>query len=70
MFLWLLALSLLSGVGFSLSYALDRLDQRRAERARVAWERRRAERRLHDLASRTFIDMVGAARDDSGEPGQ
>jgi fructoselysine-6-P-deglycase FrlB-like protein len=46
---------------------LDNYDRERTERARKEREVHRAERRLHDLASETFMSMLDAARDQCSE---
>ena len=46
-------------------------DETEAERARIEMEVRRAERRLHDVASNTFRAMLDEARDhDRGTAGR
>ena len=51
---------------FAYRQLTDRSWQRRAERARADREIRRAERKLHDIASNTFTSMMSAARSWSG----
>lgn len=72
MIIFLLVTTLLLAVctGF-LSYR-QLAEQQWRQRAERAWRERqirRAERRLHDLASDTFIDMMDVARKSSG-PGE
>jgi hypothetical protein len=41
---------------------MDDLSRQRADKARIEWETRRAERRLHDLASEAFSAMLDSTR--------
>lgn len=47
----------------------DEVAERRAEKARIDRDVRKAERSLHDLASNAFGSMLDAARGNSGVDG-
>lgn len=62
-----LVVLLASSTGFLCFLQLsDQRWQRRVERARVDRQVRRAERKLHNIASDTFMSMTRAARESSG----
>ncbi len=62
----MLSICVLSLLGLAALEWRDAYRQHRSERANLEYQKRRAERRLHDLSSRAFGEMLDAARQASG----
>jgi hypothetical protein len=62
----MLSISAVSLLGLSALEWRDAYRQHRSEQTNLEHEKHRAERRLHDLSSRAFGEMLDAARQASG----